>query len=277
MHPLLRMAQRLEALGRTEVDVLARMGLEVQEVEVRLLRDELKWTDTAPSEAPHVPQRQAGVGLELGKSDEGVSITGFVRGCAAANSNSLLKGDVLVEIDGQLVGDELVQVEKLLSGDQGSVVTVKVKRSTVRVLLMHRRDLLSRLVAAVKPLRRVLLHVIRACAQQVRDLPQRSAPAPSPSLSAVFRYNAAADTGFVDKLGLDPMLCSILLNYELQLFGASTLNGLDAYVLKALALLPAAEAQRLSARDVEYSVQSKTIRYFVEQLVRKVAPGSITT
>jgi len=109
VHPLLRMAGRLEALGNTELDVLSRMGLEAQEFEVRLVRGvptdaPAETGATAPGAgAAGGVQRQGAVGLEVGRSEEGICVKGVVPGGAAAKSNALLKEDVLLEIDGQLV------------------------------------------------------------------------------------------------------------------------------------------------------------------------------
>jgi hypothetical protein len=86
----------------------------------------------------------------------------------------------------------------------------------------------------------------------------------------MFHYNAAARTGYIEKMQLDALLCDFLRNYELRLFGFSSLAQLSAHAMNVLALLPDAVSHRLSERDMEYAMHSTTIGFLVEQLERKL-------
>jgi hypothetical protein len=233
-------------------------------------------------------------------SDGGVSVVGFAEGFAAARSGKLFKDDLLLEIDNQFVGDDLAWAQGLLRGPHKSSVVLKIRRSTERVLLLHRRHLLSKLVSMVAPLRRVMVHVLRVCSREQererqkerqrqkdrqRDKHSSSSSESNKQAAAaadkgasekkkvaaaasslMFRYNTEAQTGLIEQVELDPLLCNLLCNYELRLFGCCTLPGLSTAVANALALLPESEAHRMSPRELEAAAESHTVGYLLEQL-----------
>jgi len=265
VHPLLEMSQKLEALGVTEQDVMARLGLDAQEFDVLLVRDQAVASSGAPA---HGRPQEARVGLEFGKSDQGISVTRVVSGLSAAKSNLVNKDDVLLEVDGQFAANEMSLVEEQLRGPTGSSVKLKLRRSTVHVLVMHRRHILSGLLHSLQPLRRVITQVVRAFALCKQTQEQRAAA--DKRAMTMFHYNTAARTGYIEKMQLDALLCDFLRNYELRLFGFSSLAQLSAHAMNVLALLPDAVLHRLSERDLEYAMRSTTIGFLVEQLERKL-------
>lgn len=265
-HALIRMSMKLDALGDTDSEVMSRLGLDPLEFDVLLVRDhEISPATARPSwQQQQQQESKADIGLMIDKSDEGLVVIGFVSGFAATKSGQLSKGDVLLEIDGHYVGDDLAEVQGKLQGAKGTFVTLKMRRSTERVLMIQRRHILSTLLATVKPLRRVMVHVMRTCALQAQ-LYQKKMHAPAVSL-AMFHFNPEAHTGMIGNMQLDPLLCDFLRNYEMRLFGYSSLGVLNASAVNVLSLMPEIESQRTSALDLEYSLQSTVIQYLVEQL-----------
>ena len=242
MPGLLKMSKNLFALGWTEYDVLARLGLDDQEFEVQLVRDESQAASVRTEEVA----KGAGVGLEIGMCDDGIAVQGLVMGHAAARSNALRKDDVLLEIDGRFVGNDPDEVARQLRGVWGTTVALKLKRSTARVLLVHRQRILSRLVATMKPLRKVMIVLMRTCALRAQQFRDEDVHGVRSASFNMFHYNADAGTGLIAKMQLDPRMSDLLHNLELRLFGSSSLSALNTYVLNVLALMPEEDSLRLS-------------------------------
>jgi len=67
---------------------------------------------------------------------------------------------------------------------------------------------------------------LRACALQAKEHENKAGCALGMLHCAwgMFYYNAATHTALIHKMHLDPLLCEFLRNYELRLFGCSTLG-----------------------------------------------------
>ena len=267
------MSQKLAAMGDTEMDVMTRLGLDDQEFEVSL------------------PLTLQGVGLELVLSVQGVAVHSILFGSAAAKSNSFLKNDILLEINGQSVVNDAGVVSQQLCGPAGDVVLVKMRRSTAKVLLMQRQHILRQLNARVKPLRRVMAHVIGAAAKLTCARMQKTHASGHTLTSKPSSTEATSDTtkssmplgmmflnpktqmGVICQMELDPRLCKFLHAYEVRLFGSASLSELSHRAVNLLALMDETEWQRLSRHDLEVASYSATVNFLLEQLQEHLTTG----